>query len=68
MRQVPLVKDGKHFWIIGLGDQLAYCRKGQGYFGRDNLAGALVGVTDGAPILPFAHEPDIFPMVPARIA
>ncbi len=65
---VPLVKDGKQFWIIGLGDQLAYHRKGRGYFGRDNLAGALVAVTDGAPILLLAHEPDIFPMVPARIA
>ena len=50
------------------GDQLAYHRKGRGYFGRDNLAGALVAVTDGAPILLLAHEPDIFPMVPARIA
>ena len=26
------------------------------------------GVTDGAPILLLAHEPDIFPTVPARIA
>ena len=58
---VPLFKDGKQFWIIGLGDQLAYHRKSRGYFGRDNLAGALVAVTDGAPILLLAHEPDILP-------
>jgi predicted MPP superfamily phosphohydrolase len=65
---VSLFKDGKRFWIIGLGDQLAYHHKDRGYFGRDNLAGALVAVTDGAPILLLAHEPDIFPRVPARIA
>jgi len=65
---VTLVKDGKRFWIIGLGDQLAYHRQGRGYFGRDNLAGALLAVTDGAPILLLAHEPDIFPVVPTRVA
>jgi predicted MPP superfamily phosphohydrolase len=65
---LPLLKDGKRFWVIGLGDQIAYHRKGRKFFGRDDLAAALAAVTDEAPILLLAHEPDIFPKVPARIA
>lgn len=66
---VPLVKDGRRFWTIGLGDQLAYLRKGRPRFiGRDDLAGSLAVVTDEAPVLLLAHEPDIFAAVPARIA
>lgn len=67
-----LVKDGQPFWIAGLGDQWAYWPqtwKGLGvYEGIDDLPGTLARVTDDAPIVLMAHEPDIFPLVPDRVA
>ncbi|MCI4664564.1 MAG: metallophosphoesterase [Neomegalonema sp.] len=60
---VRLVKDGRGFWLVGLGDQLAYWSRGV-----DDLPGALAKLTDDAPAIMMAHEPDIFPKTPARIA
>jgi hypothetical protein len=34
----------------------------------DDLPGTLAQVTDDAPVILLAHEPDIFPDVPARVA
>jgi len=65
---VRLVKDGKPFWLFGLGDQIAYLRHGRGFLGRDDLVGTLAAATDTAPGLLLAHEPDIFPEVPQRVA
>ena len=69
---VRLVKDGGAFWIAGLGDQWAFFpRKWMGfaaYDGLDDLAGTLALTTDDAPIVLMAHEPDIFPKVPDRVA
>ncbi len=73
---VRLEKDGAPFWIAGLGDQWAFsfgrgraARKERfGYEGVDDLAGALAKVGDGAPVILLAHEPDIFPDVPDRVA
>jgi predicted MPP superfamily phosphohydrolase len=65
---VRLVKDGKPFWIVGLGDQIAYHRRGFGFRGRDDLRGALAKADDQAPTILLAHEPDIFPKVPKRVA
>src|ERR687883_436152 len=51
-----------------LGIQLAF-RLGRGrHQGMDDLAGALAKVSDDAPAILLAHEPDIFPKVPARVA
>jgi predicted MPP superfamily phosphohydrolase len=64
-----LDKDGQPFWIAGLADQLALLNKQQGHVyvkGLDDLPGTLAQVTDDAPVL--AHEPDIFPEVPDRVA
>jgi predicted MPP superfamily phosphohydrolase len=60
------------FWLAGLEDQLAL-RPGRrwnrsGYVGLDDLPGTLAQVTDDAPILLLAHEPDIFPQVPSRVS
>ncbi len=62
-------KDGPAFWLIGLGDQLAY-PLGDGRFrGVDDLPGTLARIPeDGAPIVLMAHEPDIFPQVPERVS
>ena len=65
---VPLVKEGRRFWVVGLADQLAYHASGRRPIGRHNLASALAQVSDAAPILLLAHEPDIFAKVPDRIA
>ncbi len=60
------------FWLAGLGDQLAflpYRRFGRRRWqGVDDLAGTLAALTDDAPAILLAHEPDIFPRVPARFA
>jgi uncharacterized protein len=70
---VRLAKAGQHFWLAGLGDQLAFVRRRRAgawrsFRGVDDLAGTLAQVTDAAPVILLAHEPDIFPRVPARVA
>ena len=62
-----LVKDGRPFWLLGLGDQIALLRKPR-LLGIDDLPGTLAKLTDDAPAILLAHEPDIFPKVPARVA
>lgn len=69
---VRLEKGGRPFWIAGLGDQLALL-PGSAYgrsslAGIDDLHGTLSKVTDDAPVLLMAHEPDIFPRVPDRVS
>jgi uncharacterized protein len=65
---LPLVKDGKTFWVAGLGDQLAYRPGPNGFSGYDDLDGTLAQVTDAAPILLLAHEPFIFHRVPEQVS
>src|SRR5882757_4253540 len=67
-----LTKAGRPFWLAGLGDQLAYVparrfRPGR-RIGVDDLAATLGKVTDTAPVILLAHEPDIATRVPARVA
>jgi predicted MPP superfamily phosphohydrolase len=67
-----LTKDGRPFWLAGLGDQLAYmpARRFRPVrrIGVDDLAATLAKVTDTAPVILLAHEPDIAVRVPARVA
>jgi predicted MPP superfamily phosphohydrolase len=68
-----LAKAGQPFWLAGLGDQLAFIRRRRAgawrsFQGVDDLQGTLAQVTDQAPVILLAHEPDIFPRVPARVA
>ncbi len=74
-RSVRLNKNGSGFWIAGLGDQWAFremssfWRREHGWpVGIDDLAGTLRQVNDDAPVILMAHEPDIFPQVPDRVA
>ena len=69
---VRLEKDGHGFWIAGLADQLAIrpskALGRHGFRGLDDLDGTLAKVSDSAPIILLAHEPDIFPKVPSRVS
>jgi uncharacterized protein len=67
-----LSKAGRPFWLAGLGDQLAYfpARRFRpvSRVGVDDLAATLAKVTDDAPVVLLAHEPDVAVRVPARVA
>lgn len=69
---VRLVHRGQPFWLAGLGDQIALARgrrwNRDRFVGVDDLPGTLARITDAAPVLLLAHEPDIFPLVPARVS
>jgi predicted MPP superfamily phosphohydrolase len=71
-RATRLEKDGNGFWLAGLEDQLALLpgRKwGRSRMqGLDDLGGTLAQVSDDAPVILLAHEPDIFPRVPERVS
>lgn len=73
-----LVKNDQPFWLAGLGDQWAFWPKKENYLefvrhgrvdyeGVHDLPSTLDKVTDAAPVILMAHEPDIFPDVPARV-
>jgi predicted MPP superfamily phosphohydrolase len=65
---VLLGPEGERVWVAGIGDQIAY-RIGHGRFrGVDDLPGTLAQVTTDDPVILLAHEPDIFPRVPSRVA
>lgn len=72
---VRIAHNGGAFWLAGLGDQWAF-RSERGArpsanrprVGVDDLAGTLAQVTDEAPVLLMAHEPDVFPRVPSRVS
>jgi predicted MPP superfamily phosphohydrolase len=71
-RAVRLEKDGLGFWIAGLEDQLAL-RAGRKWHrtaekGLDDLDSTLTQVSDDAPVILLAHEPDIFAKVPQRVS
>jgi predicted MPP superfamily phosphohydrolase len=67
-----LTKAGRAFWLAGLGDQLAYLPavrfRPVRRIGVDDLAATLSKVTDDAPVILLAHEPDVAVRVPARVA
>jgi predicted MPP superfamily phosphohydrolase len=69
---VRLTKAGHPFWLAGLGDQLAYMaarryRKLK-RLGVDDLPATLAKITDDAPVVMMAHEPDVATRMPSRVA
>ncbi|MBD8066875.1 metallophosphoesterase [Devosia sp. PTR5] len=64
-RAAPVETEHGRFWLAGLGDQAAYWPDGRS---MADLAATLSAVPPGAPTLLLAHEPDIFPDVPASVA
>jgi predicted MPP superfamily phosphohydrolase len=71
-RAVRLEKDGHPFWLAGLGDQASNlpggASKKRWVTGIDDLPGTLAQVTDDAPLVLLAHEPDIFAKISPRVA
>ncbi|MCF6367723.1 metallophosphoesterase [Rhizobium halophilum] len=71
-RAVRIEKEGRHFWLAGLGDQLALLRderEGRSRMrGVDDLEATLRDVQDDAPVILLAHEPDIFHNADERVA
>ncbi len=69
---VRLTKSGRPFWLAGLGDQLAFWpsrrRHPKRRIGADELKATLGKVPDSDPVILLAHEPDIMPQVPERVA
>jgi uncharacterized protein len=67
-----LNKAGRPFWLAGLGDQLAFLfARRYGVVrrrGLDDLSATLAKVTDDAPVILLAHEPDVAHRVPSRVA
>src|ERR1700742_2365086 len=67
-----LSKDGRPFWLAGLGDQLAYVPAKRfrpvRRIGVDDLNATLAKITDDAPVILMAHEPDVAKRVPARVS
>jgi hypothetical protein len=67
-----LTHNGRPFWLAGLGDQLAYvpARRFRPVhrIGVDDLSATLAKVTDDAPVIMMAHEPDVAARMPARVA
>jgi uncharacterized protein len=67
-----LSKTGRPFWLAGLGDQLAFVfARRYGLVRRrgvDDLSATLAKVTDDAPVILLAHEPDVIHRVPSRVA
>jgi len=71
-RAVRLAHTGVAFWLAGLASMLALRivlpTGRRGFHGLHNLPATLRQVSDDAPVILLAHEPDIFPDVPARVA
>jgi uncharacterized protein len=69
---VRIVSKTGPFWLAGLGDQLAFTplrrRRKLARYGVDDLAGTLAQVTDKAPVVMMAHEPDVAARMPSRVA
>jgi uncharacterized protein len=65
---LQLRKDDKPFWLSGTNSMIAI-RTGHSEFkSRADLPKALSMVTDDAPIIHLAHEPDLFVDVPKRVS
>ncbi len=64
-----LEKDGVPFWLSGT-DSLVAIKTGRPgvYNGRDDLTATLSGITDDAPVIHMAHEPDLFMNIPKRVS
>jgi uncharacterized protein len=61
-RAVKIARGQSHFWVAGLNDQLNGTSRGV-----VDMSATLAHVTDPAPIVLLAHEPDVISYVPPRV-
>lgn len=67
-RAARLSKDSVPFWLTGT-DSMVAIKKGRRQFeSRADLDATLKLVTDDAPIIHLAHEPDLFTTIPERVS
>lgn len=57
-RAVSLAKGECRFWLVGIGDL---------WEGRPDVRKALSAVPVGDPVVVLTHNPDLFPVIPARV-
>jgi uncharacterized protein len=67
-RVVRLEKNSLPFWLTGTSSIVAIKIKKFHFVSRADLPGTLAQVTDDAPIIHLAHEPDIFVDMPERVS
>lgn len=68
-RAVRLGQGEGAVWLAGLDSQMPFPLHRWGKSpGMDDLDGTLAQVTDAAPVILLAHEPDVFAKVPERVA
>ena len=67
-KAVRLVKDGHPFWVTGTDSIISYILSDDNFLGTADLPGTLAQVTDDAPIIHLAHEPDLFAQMPDRVS
>jgi predicted MPP superfamily phosphohydrolase len=71
---ITMVPDSPDVEQVALGDEGVYAAAKPGTLHidcstiRPDVARALAGVPDGEPVMALAHDPDVFPFVPARVA
>jgi len=58
-RAEQISRGGAPFWVVGVSDY---------WTAPHDVRGALAQVTDGAPVLVFTHNPDLFPQIPSRVS
>ncbi len=68
-RAVQLKKDGLPFWLSGTGSMVAIHKNRWSEFeSRADIPVVMNMITDDAPIIHMAHEPDLFPEIPDRVS
>jgi uncharacterized protein len=67
-KAVRLLKDGLPFWVTGTDSMIAIVLGHRDFIGFADIEATLAQVTDDAPIIHLAHEPDLFPKIPARVS
>lgn len=67
-RAVRIENGGLPFWLSGTDSMVAIVKRPGRFESRADLAAALSQITDNAPVLHMAHEPDLFVDIPDRIS
>lgn len=68
LSNAALKPEGAGFWLAGLEDQRVIKCGFRRFKGLDDLPATLAQITDDAPVIMMAHEPDVFPDIPDQVA